>query len=156
MPKVSLRKIKSARSQTLLLSALVVVLAVLVILVFAVHRDTPKTVNMKLSHGELTLETASTESEQEKGLGGRASMPQDHGMLFVFGSEAQQCFWMKDTRFPLDMVWLDASKHIRAIENDVMPDSYPHVYCHEGKYVIELNAGAADRNNLVVGKKLDL
>lgn len=81
-------------------------------------------------------------------------MPLSHGMLFVFGGEGTRCFWMKNMRFPLDIVWLDATARVSAVESDLSPSSYPHMFCHPGSYVAELNAGQARAAGIVPGGRL--
>src|SRR6476660_9003938 len=56
--------------------------------------------------GSLTVELATTADQRTRGLSGRDSMPRDAGMLFDLGTTQNTSFWMKDMRFPLDMVWV--------------------------------------------------
>ncbi len=49
----------------------------------------------------LQLQLALIQSEQNKGLMHRDSMPEDHGMLFLFNQPEQRSFWMRNTRIPL-------------------------------------------------------
>ena len=51
------------------------------------------------------VELARTPDELMRGLMFRTSLPQNAGMFFVFDSELDQPFWMKNTLIPLDMVW---------------------------------------------------
>lgn len=83
-------------------------------------------------------------------------MAQDQGMLFVFNAPDTVCFWMKDMRFSLDIIWLDAQKEVVHIEKNVSPETFPKTYCPDkpAQYVIELNAGEAARNHLVAGHRL--
>ena len=46
--------------------------------------------------------------ERSQGLSGRPNLAAGTGMLFVFEQAGSYAFWMKDMRFPLDMVWIDA------------------------------------------------
>jgi uncharacterized membrane protein (UPF0127 family) len=100
------------------------------------------------------LDLADTDAERAKGLGGRDSMNADRGMLFTYGVQAERCFWMQDTRIPLDIIWVDDTKKVTHIEPDVSPDSYPRQYCAPGAYVIELNAGEARKGSFRVGTQL--
>ena len=104
-----------------------------------------------------TLEIAKTEQEHDKGLSGRTSLAKNRGMLFVFGYEEKQCFWMKDMKFPLDMVWADAHKEVVFIAKEVSPDSYPRTYCSglPAAYVIELNSGEVDKVGIHKGQVLN-
>lgn len=98
-----------------------------------------------------TLELASTAEERGLGLGRRDSLPADAGMLFDLGEERVPSFWMKDMRFPLDMVWIDAQRRVVSVTANVeaerpgTPDSALRRYSPEApvRYVLELNAGRA-------------
>jgi len=103
------------------------------------------------------LQIARTEQERELGLGKRASMPANQGMLFVFDQVQPECFWMKDMHFSLDIIWINANKQVMYIKDDVSPRTYPDSFCptQSVKYVIELNAGIADNTDMKVGETLD-
>lgn len=68
-------------------------------------------------------------------------------MLFVYDEPGDYRFWMKDTKIPLDMFWIDSNKQIVHIERDVQPSSYPKSFgsTKPAKYVLETNAGFADK-----------
>ncbi len=65
------------------------------------------TTTMKLGSKQFTLEIANSEETRETGLMYRDSMPADHGMIFVFQSPQFVNFYMKNTRIPLDIVFVD-------------------------------------------------
>lgn len=100
------------------------------------------------------LENADTNVARAQGLSGRVSMAEKEGMLFIFNQESNQCFWMKDMRFPLDIIWLNSQNKIVKIEPNVLPDTYPMQFCAISQYVVELNRGIAAKNNLKIGQKL--
>lgn len=104
----------------------------------------------------ISLETAGTPAEQELGLGGRASMPADQGMLFVFPAPGDYGFWMKDMEFPIDIIWLDDNFRIMHVEKGLSPDTYPKVFDPHARasYVIEVNAGIAEKYSLKEGDGL--
>lgn len=64
----------------------------------------------------LSVEVADDREERETGLSGRTSLPEDHGMLFVFETAARHGFWMKDTTIPLSIAFADSAGVIRQIE----------------------------------------
>lgn len=108
--------------------------------------------------GCVQLDYANTPEQRAQGLSGRDQLPVGHGMLFNFPAPGVQCFWMKDMRFAIDMIWLDANNKIVTIKSNAMPDSYPESFCpnSEASKVIELPAGTAERNQLNVGNTLML
>jgi uncharacterized protein len=103
----------------------------------------------------LEVEVADTDAERSKGLMYRGSMPQNHGMLFDFGSPRPVAMWMKNTKIPLDMVFADAQGRVIAIREDTVPFSTATIEVDEPvKAVLEVNAGTAKRVGLAVGDRL--
>lgn len=98
------------------------------------------------------LDAATGDAGQERGLSKRTSMPRNGGMLFAYPTSSRLCFWMKDMYFNLDIIWLDASKKVVHIEENLSPDTYPEYFCADGRYVIELNAGEAAKSGLRTGQ----
>lgn len=108
----------------------------------------------------IAVEVASTERERENGLMNRHSMPQHHGMVFVFENDSPVEFWMKNTLIPLDMVFIGKDGVVRRVEANVpvvAPDTPDDVIPRRSgtaKYVVELNAGEAARDGIEPGVKL--
>lgn len=100
------------------------------------------------------VELAIKPEELVKGLGSRANMPKDHGMLFVFDHRDRFSFWMKDMEFPLDMIWIDDTKIVDISKNVPVQTGYPlptfspHVPVNR---VLEINAGLSDKYGFQVG-----
>lgn len=65
------------------------------------------------------VEIAETPDQAEIGLMERDALPQDEGMIFLFGEErdASAGFWMYRTRIPLDIAYLDSDGRIVAIRS---------------------------------------
>ncbi len=89
------------------------------------------------------------------GLMFRPSLPLDRGMIFVFEVPDFHGIWMKNCKFPIDILWLDEDEKIVHVAESVPPckaDPCP-VYnpMRKASYVIELNAGQARREQAVVG-----
>lgn len=104
----------------------------------------------------LSYDVAQTPEELAKGLSGRNSLPDNHGLVFVFGYPSVQCFWMKEMRFPIDIIWLNANKEIVHIEQNASPNTYPNAFCPnvDAQYVLEVNAGMAAKLNMNMNQKL--
>jgi uncharacterized membrane protein (UPF0127 family) len=93
-----------------------------------------------------------------KGLSGMQSLPKDTVMLFVFDKPDTYGIWMKDMRFPIDIIWLDEDGRIVWLENNVSPLTYPKVFFppKDSLYTIEAKPGFIEQNHLVVGKILSV
>jgi uncharacterized membrane protein (UPF0127 family) len=115
------------------------------------HHDTLPTEPLSISGQTYIVEIASSQIEQDKGLGGRVSMQSDRGMIFATG-ESKECFWMKDMRFSLDIIWVGLNHKISHIESNLSPSTYPKIYCAVGAYVIELNSGQANAHEMRAGQ----
>ena len=114
------------------------------------------TVPMKIGSRDFELEVARTPEEQERGLMKRDSMPQNHGMIFVFPSEQVLAFWMKDTRFPLDILFLDRKGKIVSMFQMKPYDLSNTSSEKPAQFAIELNAGVAKDTGVKVGDVLDI
>lgn len=100
---------------------------------------------------------ASTEARL-RGLSGRADVPPNYGMLFVFPEANRYGFWMKDMLVPIDIVWLRADGTVVGIDAHVSPDTFPTpFYAPEPvTRVLEVRAGEAAAQGWVVGSVIDL
>lgn len=113
--------------------------------------------SLKIGNEKISLIIADTPEKREKGLGDLQALPEDSAMLFTFENPDAYGVWMKDMKFPIDIIWLDAAKKIITIKKDVSVESYPEIFYPEEKslYVIETNAGFAEKNDLETGNTLD-
>ncbi len=113
---------------------------------------------LMLNGKTISLEIADTPALQEQGLSDRATLAQDHGMLFVFPTSGYEHFWMKDMHFPLDIIYLDSNDRVVTIFADVAPDTYPKTIAPAApaKYVLEVNAGFAKQNSMRDQEQLDI
>ena len=104
---------------------------------------------------KLDIEIADNDYETQTGLMYRNSLKKNHGMLFVFNNEQERYFYMKNTKIPLDIIYISAGKKIVSLQKDAKPfdeTSLPSNY--PAKYVLEINAGQADAWSLAVGDSI--
>lgn len=128
-----------------------------------INKNTP-TQDVVIDNKTIHVEIAKTESDREKGLGGRAGLAVDGGMLFVFDSKGvSPTFWMKDMEIPLDIIWIKDGKIVKIDKNVAAPppgtaDKALTVYSpgQPIDYVLEVNGGYADGNGIKVGDSVTL
>jgi uncharacterized membrane protein (UPF0127 family) len=102
-----------------------------------------------------TLEIAKTNEERAKGLMFRKSMPNDHGMLFIFHDERPISMWMKNTVIPLDMIFVSQEGVVTSIIADTTPLSEEIITSERpAQAVIEVNAGVAQKIGLAAGDQI--
>jgi uncharacterized membrane protein (UPF0127 family) len=112
----------------------------------------------RLAGKTVKFEVADDNAERERGLSGRDGMPEDQGMLFIFEQPSTACFWMKDMRFDLDILWFDEGGKLVYQRHNLSPQTYPESYCPPAlaKYVVELTAGSAGRLGVGDDSRLEL
>jgi len=94
---------------------------------------------------EFMVEVADTITSRARGLSGRAGLTENQGMFFIFGSQDMHGFWMKDMKFPIDIVWIRGEKIVEFAEN-AAPEP--------ADKVLEIKAGLAEKLELKVGDKI--
>jgi uncharacterized membrane protein (UPF0127 family) len=120
---------------------------------------TPRVVPLTLPSGRvLQVEVMVEDADRAMGLMFRPSLAQDRGMLFVFDTLDFHGIWMKNCRFPIDIVWLDGERRVVHLAESAPPckaDPCP-VYepLRRAAYVVELNAGQARREKVALGAAL--
>lgn len=113
---------------------------------------------LTIGQNTLNVEVANTPTNRSKGLGGRDSLAQDSGMLFVFSQKNSYQFWMKGMRFPLDIIFISDNKIVDIIKNVPIPtpstpDQKLPRYSSSTPFdqVLEVNAGFVDAHNNQIG-----
>jgi uncharacterized membrane protein (UPF0127 family) len=127
------------------------------------NRENPGLARIFTPKGSIIFaEIASNPTTRAKGLMDRLSMAPDGGMLFQFPELGYWTFWMKNTKIPLDILWLDKIGTIIHLESDVpictrTDDHCPRYYSHKKSWqVLELNAGMAEKLELIPGNRLTI
>lgn len=104
------------------------------------------------------VEVANNDELRAQGLMFRDHLAPDAGMLFFFERDGEYPFWMKNTRIPLDMIWIDASRRVTHVKFEVPPcqadpcPSYPPNAI--SRYVLEVAGGVARQHGLKAGDVL--
>jgi hypothetical protein len=111
--------------------------------------------------GAITAELANTKASRELGLSGRHTMNDDEGMLFAFDVPGRYGFWMKDMDFPLDIIWINENGIVVSVERNLTPETYTsskQIFMNQAdaSYVLEINAGLAERFGLYLGSKVKM
>lgn len=104
---------------------------------------------------KIDIEIADNEYERQLGLMNRESMEDMQGMLFIFPQERYQSFWMLNTLFSLDIIFVNSNKQIVTIHKNTTPlseQSYPSTA--PAQYVVEVVAGFCDTHNINEGDKV--
>lgn len=131
-----------------LLFFLVALFLLTIFVVFKFFYHTPESEGSQVRIGStlFSVEIADTEEKQGLGLGGRDVLCDTCGMLFLFDHSDKYAFWMKDMRFPLDILWILDGKVVHIEQRVDFHDQYT-VYRPEqsSDRVLEVNTGTCER-----------
>ncbi len=106
----------------------------------------------------IQAEIADSDESRRKGLMFREKLPQDAGMLFVFEREVRASFWLKNVKFPLDIIWIDKNKTIVGINAGCLPcqENCPSIVSEfPVRYVLEVNAGWVKANRIQINDRVN-
>ncbi len=138
----------------LLLGAIVVIFIIVlsITLILSNKKSTKVIVNDKT----FNVTIAKTDEEKQIGLSGRDKIAENQGMLFVFDTADYYSFWMKEMKFPIDIIYINGDKVVTVIENAKPPSSSFEdltIYQPQEKSnkVLEVSAGSSDKYNIKSG-----
>lgn len=104
----------------------------------------------------LDIEIADTDFDIQTGLMYRDSMKDSQGMLFVFEDAQERFFYMKNTRIPLDIIYVSPEKSIISFQKNAQPfDETSLPSGGPAKYVLEVNAGLVDEWQIAIGDSIN-
>ncbi|WP_407398217.1 DUF192 domain-containing protein [Treponema sp.] len=105
---------------------------------------------------EVRAEIAAKQEERSYGFMNRKHIPAGTGMLFVFESEQQLSFWMKNTPHPLSIAYITKNGTIRDIF-DMKPFSLSPIQSTGSViYALEVPQGWFNTNGIAVGDKVEI
>lgn len=94
---------------------------------------------------KLDIELAKTDNEKAIGLMNRSTLEENRGMLFVFDEDNNSGFYMKDTRIPLDIIYIGEDKTVITVSENRQPfDLNSEGATKPYRYVLEVNGGKAN------------
>jgi uncharacterized membrane protein (UPF0127 family) len=103
----------------------------------------------------LDIEIADTNFDIQTGLMYRDHMEKHQGMLFVFDDERERFFYMKNTKIPLDLIYIGADTSIVSFQKNAKPFDESSLPSNApAKFVLEVNTGLVDAWGLSVGDKV--
>lgn len=139
------------------LKYLIILSVVIGFLTFLSWKNKPIFQKIKIGDAIINAELADKPAKQIKGLSGRNEIKKNSGILFIYNKPGFYSIWMKDMKFPVDIVWIDENKKIIGIENEVKPESFPKSFKppSPAKYALETNSGFAEKYGIEAGKMVD-
>ncbi len=112
---------------------------------------------IKTSNGDarFSVEVANTPDELQQGLMHRSTLAFNSGMIFNIYPVRPTAMWMKNTKIPLDMIFVAPDGTVSMIKENAQPMSEDLIISRDPvRAVIELNAGQIRRNQIKIGDKV--
>ena len=80
-----------------------------------------ETATVQIGDTTFRAEVARHDADRIRGLSGRPFLAPGSGMLFIFDREDIHQIWMRDMRFPIDLIWMDAGHVVEVTERLPVP-----------------------------------
>lgn len=108
----------------------------------------------------LITSLSTTPDAQSKGLAIRDSLNENEGMLFIFETPQKYSFWMKDMKFPIDIIWINQDGKIVHIEKNLPPCVFllpcpSYAPNDDSLYVLEVVSNFTNKFDINVGDSVD-
>ncbi len=115
---------------------------------------------IKINNVLLFAEVAYSPQKQSVGLSGREFLGENEAMIFEYKDKEIRHFWMKEMRFPIDVMWISDSvvvgvqENIPIINEDGSEVRFSSLY--PVNFVIEVNSGWVRRNKVLINNRVDI
>ena len=106
---------------------------------------------VRIGGAQINVEVATTPQQRERGLMFRDDLDEKWGMLFVYDAEGPLEFWMRNTRIPLSIAFLDRGLVVRDIQDMTPMSEEMHVSKAPAIYALEVNQGWFARHDITPG-----
>lgn len=105
----------------------------------------------------IVVEIPETSEEQSLGLMHRDPISEDQGMLFIYSEPQQVSMWMKNVKFPLDIIFVNDRQLIESVQEETEPFSST-LYNSKGlcKYAVEVIGGFTNKYRIEKGQKIEI
>lgn len=125
----------------------------------AQQKEQNETALVSVGGKNLTAALSTTPKSQSEGLAIKDSINQNEGMLFIFESPQKYSFWMKDMKFPIDILWMDSSGKIVHIEKNLQPCIFllpcpSYSPPEDSLYVLEVISNFTNKFDINIGDKV--
>lgn len=143
----------------LLLGLAVVIFFSILLFSFIIGRS--ELTQVTVNGNKFNVELAKTETEKQIGLSKTNRLSDNEGMLFVFTRPDYYSFWMKEMKFPIDIIYINGNRVVSVVKNALPPSETNgnlSVYQPKDKSdkVLEVNAGLAEKYNIKEGSIVDI
>ena len=109
---------------------------------------------LRIKNHKIRVEAATGEEERLRGLMHRERLAPDTGMIFSYPHVGPTSMWMKNTRIPLSVAFIDARGKILNIEDMTPFSEQAHGSKGDAAYALETNLGWFQKRRIGAGEKV--
>lgn len=114
------------------------------------------------------VEAVKTDTEKQTGLTKYRNITNNQGMLFIFDNPLIVNFWMKNMKFPIDMIFIKDDTIVSIVEKAPILTKEEETAAHDCQtvtcykptepinYVLEVNSGLVSKNKIKIGDKVKI
>lgn len=129
-------------------------------LIFLFFLKSP-TQNVLINGKSFNIEVVKSSKDHAIGLSKYKKISQDFGMLFVFDDKDYYSFWMKNMKFPIDIIFISNNKITTIFKNvDYPKDGNAILQSYKpdvpSDMVFEVNAGISEKYNFQKGDSVKI
>ncbi len=139
---------------------LLVAFIILVVVLLKIDYFSPQPPTAEINGHVFSLYLAKTESEQEVGLAKFDRIANHQGMLFIFQKPDYYSFWMKNMKFPIDIIFINNDRVVDIFQNvPVQKDTNnlpTYTTGEKADKVLEINAGLAKQYSIKIGTEVGI
>ena len=123
----------------------------------APFKPTEKTI---VKNHTFKVKVAQTDDEKQIGLSETKNLPADYAMIFPFGQSGYYPFWMKNMKFPIDIIYINNNKVVKVFKNVPTPKGQGalRIYVSQtpADTVLEIQAGLSDKYQIKEGDSITI
>jgi uncharacterized protein len=115
--------------------------------------------NVTVNGVVLVADISASNEQRTKGLSIKDSLAENEAMLFEFDNEGEHTFWMKNMKFPIDIIWINGNRTVVHVEHNLQPCN-SELLCptykpsEDSLYVLETVGGFAEKHDVVQGTRI--
>lgn len=135
-------------------------LAILILVIFISKNNSQTKTKVTINNKSFNVFVAKTETEKQIGLSSKNKIDDDQGMLFLFDKPDFYSFWMKEMKFPIDIIYIENNKITTIIKNAQVLSETGNLPTYQPKekseMVVEIKAGLAEKYKINEGSSVKI
>jgi uncharacterized membrane protein (UPF0127 family) len=139
---------------------LILGILLLILLIIKIDSLSSLTPSANINGHNFSLYLAKTSNEQEVGLAKFNKIGNDKGMLFIFNKPDYYSFWMKNMKFPIDIIFINQTKIVDIFQNVPAPKNNNNLPTYttgeKADKVLEINSGLSNKYKIKIGDTVKL